>query len=502
MGSITSQMFLSILPEILLLVLILVILISELFIKPEDRRTLGWVTATGIVLIMILSLIFARPPAGEQAQLLWGGMIRWDMMGFTFAMLFLFAAAMTALLGMDIEGLGNRGEFYILLLASTIGMVFLGYAADLIMLYLALETIAIPLYVLAGFVGATSDRSIEAGFKYLLFGAMASAVMLYGLSLLYGLTSTTELYSIVQTFLSGQIPLWPIIGSLVLILVGFGFKISAVPLHFWAPDVYEGAPTPVTGFLSTASKAAGFLVLMRVLFVVFPVIMQSDGQVIEANQIWGGLIAAISVATMTLGNLLALAQKNIKRMLAYSSIAHAGYALIGIASLSGLGLTSTIYYLIAYMMTNLAAFGAVSAYSQIIGSDEIKDFAGMSRRAPGLALIMLVAFLSLSGMPPFAGFIAKFLVFASAVQSYASTGQFYLLFLAIVGILNSIVGLYYYLNVLKVIYLYRSEDENKPAPVPAGMYLALGVLVMGVLIVGIIVAPWFSWSYTAAAGLF
>jgi NADH-quinone oxidoreductase subunit N len=306
----------------------------------------------------------------------------------------------------------------------------------------------------------------------------------------------------VQTFLSGQIPLWPIIGSLVLILVGFGFKISAVPLHFWAPDVYEGAPTPVTGFLSTASKAAGFLVLMRVLFVVFPVIMQSDGQVIEANQIWGGLIAAISVATMTLGNLLALAQKNIKRMLAYSSIAHAGYALIGIASLSGLGLTSTIYYLIAYMMTNLAAFGAVSAYSQIIGSDEIKDFAGMSRRAPGLALIMLVAFLSLSGMPPFAGFIAKFLVFASAVQSYASTGQFYLLFLAIVGILNSIVGLYYYLNVLKVIYLYRSEDENKPAPVPAGMYLALGVLVMGVLIVGIIVAPWFSWSYTAAAGLF
>lgn len=502
MSSITLPMFLAILPEILLLALLVVVLIVDLVIKPHDRRNLGWVTAIGIVVVMLLSVLLARPPVGQQAQLLWGGMIRWDMMGFTFAMLFMFAAATTALLGMDIEGLGDHGEFYLLLLVSTMGMVMLGFSSDLIMLYLSLETVAIPLYILTGFVGTTNDRSIEAGFKYLLFGAMASAVMLYGLSLLYGLSGTTQLYSIVQTFLNGGLPIWPIIGSMVLILVGFGFKISAVPLHFWAPDVYEGAPTPVTGFLSTASKAAGFLILMRVLFVAFPVISQPGGQVIEANQIWGGLIAAVSVATMTLGNLLALAQKNIKRMLAYSSIAHAGYAMIGIASLSGLGLTSTIFYLIAYMMTNLAAFGAVSAYSRIIGSDEIKDFAGMSRRAPGLALVMLVAFLSLSGMPPFAGFIAKFLVFASAVQAYTSTGYFYQLFLAIVGIINSIIGLYYYLTVLKVVYLYRSDDEDKPAVVPSGMYLALGVLVIAVIFIGVIIAPWFTWSYSAAAGMF
>jgi NADH-quinone oxidoreductase subunit N len=285
-------------------------------------------------------------------------------------------------------------------------------------------------------------------------------------------------------------------------LVGFSFKISAVPLHFWAPDVYEGAPTPVTGFLSTASKAAGFLILMRVLFVAFPVIQEPSGQTIEARQLWGGLIAAVSVATMTLGNLLALAQKNIKRMLAYSSIAHAGYALIGIASLSVLGLTSTVFYLIAYTMTNLAAFGVVTAAGRVIGSDEIKDYAGLSRRAPGLALIMLVAFLSLSGMPPFAGFIAKFMVFASAVQAYKGTEQFALLFLAIVGILNSIFGLYYYLTVLKVVYLYRSDDEDKPVRVPAGIYLALGILVFGVILVGTFFSPWFNWSLMAATGMF
>jgi NADH-quinone oxidoreductase subunit N len=501
MGSITLPMMLSILPAILLLVLLLVVLVVDLVFKSGDKRNLGWVTSVGIVIAMVLSVMLARPPSGEQAQLLWGGMIRWDLMGFTFAMLFMFAAAITSLIGMDVEGLGDRGEFYILLLASTIGMVLLASASDLIMLYLALETVAIPLYILAGFQGK-NERSVEAGFKYLLFGAMASAVMLYGLTLLYGITNTTSLYSIVQVLSSGQSPIWPVIGAMVMILVGFSFKISAVPLHFWAPDVYEGAPTPVAGFLSTASKAAGFLILMRVLFVAFPVVATPDGNVVEASQLWGGLIAAISVATMTLGNLLALAQKNIKRMLAYSSIAHAGYALIGVASLSGLGLTSTIYYLIAYLVTNLAAFGAVTAYSRIIGSDEIKDFAGMSRRAPGLALIMLVAFLSLSGMPPLGGFIGKFLVFASAIQSYSTTGQFYLLFLAIVGIINSIIGLYYYLTVLKVVYLYRSEDDDKPAPVSVGMYLALTVLVFGVILVGTVVAPWFGWSFNAAAGMF
>jgi NADH-quinone oxidoreductase subunit N len=501
MGSITLPMTLAILPEILLLVLLMTILVAELIIKPADRRNLGWVTATGILIVMLISVWLARPPADQQPQLMWGNMIRWDMMGFTFAMLFMFAAATTALLAMDVQGLGDRGEFYLLLLASTIGMIFLAYASDLIMLYLSLEMVAIPLYVLAGFLG-NNDRSVEAGFKYLLFGAMSSAIMLYGLTLVYGFTATTNLYAIIQIITAGGTPFWLVVGALVLILVGFGFKISAVPMHFWAPDVYEGAPTPVTGFLSTASKAAGFLILMRVLFVAFPAVMGPSNQVIQGDQVWGRLIAAISVATMTLGNLLALAQKNIKRMLAYSSIAHAGYALIGIASFTLFGLISTVFYLIAYMMTNLAAFGVVSAYSRVVNSDEIKDFSGMSRRAPGLALIMLVAFLSLSGMPPFAGFIAKFLVFAAAIQSYSSNGQMYLLVLAIVGVLNSIIGLYYYLTVLKVVYLYRSEDDDKPAPVPTPMYLALGILVLGIIMIGTVFAPWLNWSITAVAGMF
>jgi NADH-quinone oxidoreductase subunit N len=314
---------------------------------------------------------------------------------------------------------------------------------------------------------------------------MASAILLYGFTLLYGFSGTTDLYQIPQSLTDSQAPIWGIIGSLVLILVGFGFKISAVPMHFWAPDVYEGAPTPVTGFLSTASKAAGFLILMRVLFVVYPSIVLQ----------WSSLIAAISVATMTIGNLLALAQKNIKRMLAYSSIAHAGYALIGIATMSGLGITSTIFYLIAYLITNLAAFGVVTAYGNVIHSDEIKDYAGMSRRAPGLALIMLVAFLSLAGMPPLAGFIAKFMVFAAAIQANQ-------IWLAVVGIINTIIGLYYYLVVLKVVYLYRSEGDEQPARMSPAITFALVILVIGILLIGTAFSPIFNWSFTAASGMF
>jgi NADH-quinone oxidoreductase subunit N len=278
---------------------------------------------------------------------------------------------------------------------------------------------------------------------------------------------------------------------LLLVLVGFGFKISAVPLHFWAPDVYEGAPTPIAGFLSTASKAAGFAVLMRVLLAVF----KTDPALSPMALPWPAIIAAISVATMTLGNTLALAQRNIKRMLAYSSIAHAGYALIGLVAVSNLGITSVVFYLVAYVITNLAAFGVVAAFGRVVGSDEIAAYAGMSRRSPWLALALMVAFLSLAGMPPFGGFVVKFAVFASAVQANQ-------VWLAFVGVLNSIVGLYYYLTVLKVVYLYRSEDEDKPLPISKSYTTALIVLTLGIILIGTVFAPWFSVSNTAAAGLF
>jgi NADH-quinone oxidoreductase subunit N len=362
-------------------------------------------------------------------------------------------------------------------------MCLMSSAADIIMLYLAIETTSIPLYILAGFM-IRDDKSTESGFKYLLFGAAASAVMLYGFTLLYGFSGTTNIYEIALSI--QELPLLAVLGSLLLILVGFSFKVSIVPFHFWAPDVYEGAPTPVAGFLSTASKAAGFAVLVRFLMVVFnPVAVQE----------WTGILTLISVFTMTLGNILSLAQKNIKRLLAYSSIAHAGYMLIGVVAMSQLGMASVVFYLIGYLLTNLAAFGVVAAFWQVEKTDEITAYAGLSRRAPGLALVLMVAFLSLAGMPPLVGFVAKVFVFAAAVQS----GY---IWLAVIGVLNSIVGLYYYLTVLKVVYLYRSDKDEVPVPIAPAHRMALTVLTIGIILLGIVFAPWYNWSLAIASSMF
>jgi NADH-quinone oxidoreductase subunit N len=364
-------------------------------------------------------------------------------------------------------------------------MSLMASAADIIMLYLAIETTSIPLYILAGFI-TQDDKSTESGFKYLLFGAAASTIMLYGFSLMYGFTGQTNIYQIALSFYNLEVPKMAILGSLLLILVGFGFKISIFPLHFWAPDVYEGAPTPITGFLSTASKAAGFVVILRVLVAVFTPAATPD---------WVNLLAIVSVLTMTVGNVLALVQKNIKRLLAYSSIAHAGYILIGVVAISQLGMTSVVFYLIAYLVTNLAAFGIVMTFSQVVGSDDISAYSGLSRRKPWLALAMLVAFLSLAGMPPLAGFVAKIFVFAAAVK----VG---LIWLAFIGVLNSIVGLYYYLSVLKVVYLFRSDDEDKPLVISRSYTLALSILILGIILIGTLFGPWFNISTQIASSLF
>jgi NADH-quinone oxidoreductase subunit N len=484
-GSLPSTAIFAILPEILLLVLAVLILAMEFLLKPQNRRMLGWITAGGLGLILIISLAVAHPDGAPEA--VWGGMLRYDWLGFTFGMLFIFGAAMTALFAIDHEQLGKRGDFYLLLLASTIGMSLMASAGDLVMLYLSIETTSIPLYVLAGFM-TRDPKSTESGFKYLLFGALTSAIMLYGFSLLYGFTGTTDLKDIALNLVQGQTNPMLTLGTLLLILVGFGFKISAVPFHFWAPDVYEGAPTPVAGFLSTASKAAGFSVLLRVLMTVFPSATGTIGY-------WSGLIAIVSVASMTLGNTLAIAQKNIKRLLAYSSIAHAGYALIGVVAISSLGVSSVVFYLIAYLVANLAAFGVVMTIWRVIGSDEISAYAGLSRRAPFLSLILLIALLSLAGIPPMGGFIGKFIVFAAAVNA-----QMY--WLAIIGVLNSVIGLYYYMIVLKVVYLYRSDDDDKPIAIPRPYGLALFALTIGMILLGTLFAPWFNWATQAAAAMF
>jgi NADH-quinone oxidoreductase subunit N len=458
------------------------VLAFDLIWSEEKKRGLGWLTAGGLSLILALSLVFSRP--NENPQLVWGSMLRYDWLGTTFKAIFIFGAAITALLSMDFKYLGKRGEFYILMLVSTIGMCLMASSADLIMLFLAIETTSIPLYILAGFF-KQDEKSTESGFKYLLFGAMTSAFTLYGFSLLFGFSGTTNLLELALILGGDTMPSVVLYGALLLVLVGFSFKISAVPFHFWAPDVYEGAPTPVAGFLSTASKAAGFTVLIRVFTLAFPALSEN----------WSMIAAILAVASMTIGNFIALAQKNIKRLLAFSSIAHAGYMLIGIAAASELGLSSLVLYILVYLFTNLAAFGVVAVVSGTVGSDEFEAYAGLSRRSPGLALVMLVAFLSLAGMPPFGGFVAKTLVFAAAVKSG-------MVWLAVVGILNAIVGVYYYLVVLKVVYLYRSEEEDIPVITARPALISLGVLSFGILLIGAFFAPWFSWSMTAAAALF
>ncbi|NPV75836.1 MAG: NADH-quinone oxidoreductase subunit N [Anaerolineae bacterium] len=474
-----NEMVFMILPEIFLVALAGANLVLDLIWRDHRCRKLGWLTVFGLLVSIFLSLWFTRPSADP--QLIWGGMLRVDWVTFVFRLVFLAGALITALQTMESPALCDRGEFYALLSVSTLGMILMASSADLVMLYLAIETTAIPLYVMAGF-RISDQKSVEAGIKYFLYGAMTSAVMLYGFSLLFGFTGSTELYAIAGIIQNGGIPPAILILALLMAFVGFGFKISAVPFHFWAPDVYEGAPTPVAGFLSTASKAAGFVVLIRVLMLAFSGI----------TPVWSAMAAALAIASMTIGNLLALVQKNIKRLLAYSSIAQAGYMLIGVAAGSVLGVNGVAYYLIGYLATNLAAFGIISIINRAVGSDEIARYAGLSRRSPALALGLLATMLSLGGIPPFAGFVGKLLVFGAAVQAN-------LIGLAVVGVLNSVIGLYYYLVVLKVAYLHRSEEETKPLMVPFSRKLALALCISAVIGLGIVIAPVFDWTAKVGA---
>lgn len=473
----------AILPEILMLVLAGLVLGLDL-VWPEGRRhSLGGLTGVGLLAILAAMLLFSRPDAGG-GELVLGGMVRHDFAALVFKAMLLFAAATVALISTEAEGLGRRGEYYAILIAATLGMTLMAASADIIMLYLALETAGISLYVLAGYL-RNDDRSAESGLKYFLFGAFTSTVMLYGLSLLYGFTRQTNLYEIAAALHSGGIPALPVVAAAMLVAVGFGFKIAAVPFHFWTPDVYEGAPTPITAFISVASKAAGFAVLVRVFLAAFP----------GVEAYWGAMLAAMAAVTMTVGNTLAIPQRNIKRLLAYSSIAQAGYALVGFVALSPLGVAGVIYYLAMYVLTNLAAFTVVILFARATGSESVLDYAGLSRRSPWLALVLMVALLSLGGMPPLAGFFAKFYVFAAAVERG-------MIWLAVIGVLNAIVGLYYYLIVLKYVYLYRSEDEDKPIPVPRPYAIALGVTVFGVILLGTLSGPWFEWALSAAGNYF
>ncbi len=377
----------------------------------------------------------------------------------------------------------HTGEFYSLLLWVTLAVILVAASSDLILLYLSFELLSITSYILVGWL-RDEAYSNEAAIKYLLYGAISSAVMLYGMSLLYGAAGSTRLEDIARTFSDPAVRVGTldelVLPAVVLMLAGFGFKTSLVPFHQWAPDAYEGAPTPVTAFLSVGSKAAGFAVLTRVLLTALPM-FQID---------WAAVLAAVSILTMTLGNLVALMQTNMKRLLAYSSIAQAGYILVGLAAFVATdtstlnGLAGVLLYLVAYLFTNLGAFIAVIAYEQATGSVAIEDYAGMVRRAPWLAAALVVFFLSLAGIPPTAGFVGKLAVFGAAINA-----QLY--YLAIIGVINSVISVYYYFNVVRQMFFMPPPEgsEGERVRYPQAMGLALAISLVGTLLIGIYPQP-------------
>jgi len=502
----TTANILAILPEILVTVLAVTVLLMDAFWPVSRRRDIGGVAAVGMFVIAGVALLIPVPN-DPKLQLVLGGMIRYDRMKQLFEVVTLLATGVACLISMDVPNIGRRGEFFGVIMIATLGACLISGAADLIMVFVALETLTISLYVLSGFL-RNNKRSSEAGLKYFLFGAFTSTIMLYGMTLLYGFTGQTNLYaigSVLSTLpykdasgaFNAAVTL-PILLAMVTVLVGFGFKVSAVPLHFWTPDVYEGAPTPATAYISVASKAASFALLTRFVIIVF--------QGATPTQFWVQLIAITALVTMTVGNLLALPQRNIKRLIAYSSIAQAGYTLVGVAAIAangpiapgvsvGSGVAAVGYYMAMYVFTNLAAFGAVILFTNATGSETIADLAGLSRRNLPLALVLTVALLSLGGIPPAAGFVGKFFLFKSAVDAN-------LVWLAVAGVLNSIVALYYYLVVIKVMFVDRSADEDKPIPMSTPYVVALTLSCLAVVMMGVIAAPIFDAAAAAARQLF
>jgi len=478
--------------EIGLTIMAMVVLFLDVYLPESKRRNIAFVSFFGLIILSVLPLI-SQP----DNQLYWGGMIRHDVLAQIFKVMVTAAGAITCLIAIDTKDVGNRGEFYLIVIVSTLGACLVSAAADLIMVYIALETISIPLYILATFK-RNDLRSSESGMKYFLFGSFASAIMLYGFSLLYGFTGQTGLAEIAaQLPIAFETTAVPVLGAMVMIVVGFGFKISAAPFHFWTPDVYEGAPTPVTAFVSVASKAASMALLVRFFVIAFPVETIVGGE--ELQVFWVPLMSVLATVTMTLGNVLALVQKNIKRLLAYSSVAQAGYTLIGVAALQNeteVAVASIGFYMFMYTFTNMLAFAVVILFSEGNDTEEIADFAGLAKRNRWLAITMTIAFLSLAGLPPAAGFVGKFFLFNAAVQSG-------LTWLAVVGIINSLIAVYYYLVVVKVIYFDEADEAIKPVPVTMSYAWMLALNTIIIILLGTALAqPVYNWAQTAATALF
>ena len=384
----------------------------------------------------------------------------------------------------------HLGEFYGFVLLALSGMMVMVSGADLLTIYLGTELMSLSLYVMTG-LNRAKPRSLEAAAKYFVLGAFSSGILLYGISMLYGVAGSTKLISIAGAIGTRGVDDPLVLIATILLAVGFGFKLAAVPFHMWTPDFYEGSPTPITAFISVASKAAGFAVFIRFFLTVFGPLQEQ----------WVGFVAILAAVTMVLGNLVALQQRNFKRMLAYSSIAQAGYLLIGVAAVGELGTAAVLFYLTVYVLTNITAFAVAEIATNATGSELIKDMAGLSRRAPGIAFALLAAMLSLAGVPPLAGFFGKFYIFQAAVGYTNPAGQHSLVWLALLGVLTSIIALYYYLVVLKVAYVDRAEGEDVPLKTSGGFKTALTITVAGMIFFGIFATPLYTLSTMAAQAM-
>jgi NADH-quinone oxidoreductase subunit N len=463
--------------ELALGALLVIVLALGLFRPASPDRRCGWVTLLG--LIGLSAWAFTLQPGGS----LFGGAYRLDALALFAQRLFLVSAALSVLAALGLPGdwLTRRGgEYHVALLASLLGMLVLAAARDLVLLFVAFELMSIPLYVLTGF-HKRQDVAGEGALKFFLVGSVSSAVMLYGFSFIYGVSGTTDLGAIPAALASGN-SLARL--GLVLALGGIAFKIAAVPFHMWVPDTYEAAPTPFVAWLAVAPKAAGFI-------IVFRLYLEGAG---SAGLLWVPVLSALAGLTIVAGNLMAIPQQNVKRLLAYSGVAHIGYMLIGIAAMSADGAGMVLFYLVAYLFGNMGAFLVVQAVGSGEGTDTMAGYRGLAQRSPVLALSMLVFLLSLGGIPFVAGFWAKLFIFQAAIDQ-----QMYVL--ALLGAVLTIVALYYYLVLASRMYIDAPEKPGR-IPLTAPLFVAILVCAIGVVVMGIYPEPWVRAALNAAAPLF
>ena len=453
-------------PELVIALTLLIVLVFDLF-DSISKAVLGWVTIVGAGIALWVSIqMHQAGTVGTQ----FNDMFKVDNFSLFFNIVFLVSTILVALISMSYLGKDDRkqGPYYLLILLATLGMMLMAAGNELIIVFLGLELMSLSLYVLASYF-RDNPASSEAGMKYLLLGAFASAFFLYGIALIYGGAGTTSIPAIAEAITAAnKSPL--LLAGMFLLIVGFGFKVAIVPFHQWAPDVYEGAPTTIAAFISAGPKAAGFAAFLRIFMEALPNLQVE----------WSGVVIVLAMLTMTVGNVVAIAQTNIKRMLAYSSIAHAGYVLIGLAAANNDGISSAMLYLLVYCVMNIGAFGAVILAKTEDGESlMISDYAGLGLRKPLLAMFMTIMLLSLAGFPPTAGFVGKFYIFKSAVQS----GH---IWLVIVGAINTAISAFYYLRVVVTMYMREPEEELSFASYPGTLVVGLVLAAIGVLLIGIL----------------